>query len=92
MVLVMSASSSPIKVSPETKERIRYLAALADTTQAQLVDRAVAEYSARHAEAIENGLKAARDVLVGGDVAIASHLLSVPEKSVQRVASSRSRR
>jgi predicted transcriptional regulator len=43
------ANQAPIKVSGETKERIRYLAALTDLTQAQVVDRAVAEYAARHA-------------------------------------------
>jgi predicted DNA-binding protein len=34
------ANQAPIKVSGETKERIRYLAALTDATQAQVVDRA----------------------------------------------------
>src|ERR1039457_2759201 len=34
------ANQAPIKVSGETKERIRYLAALTDATQAEIVDRA----------------------------------------------------
>jgi predicted transcriptional regulator len=82
----MSVNQSPIKVSPQTKERIRYLAALTDTTQTQLVDRAIEEYSARHADLIEKGLETARAVLAVGDVAIAAHLLNVPDDAVRRVA------
>jgi predicted transcriptional regulator len=79
-------SQAPIKVSGQTKERIRYLAALTDVTQAEVVDRAVEEYAARHADAIAAGIERARMVLAGGDVAIASHLLGVPPEDVQRVA------
>lgn len=79
-------SQAPIKVSGQTKERIRYLAALTDVTQAEVVDRAVEEYAARHADAIAAGIERARMVLAGGDVAIASHLLGVPAEDVQRVA------
>jgi len=82
------ASQSPIKVSEQTKERIRYLAALTDVTQAEIVDRAVEEYAARHADAIAEGIERARLVLAGGDVAIASHLLGVPAEDIQRVAGS----
>jgi predicted transcriptional regulator len=80
------ASQAPIKVSGQTKERIRYLAALADVTQAEIVDRAVEEYAARHADAIAEGIERARRVLAGGDAAIASHLLGVPAEDVQRIA------
>jgi len=82
----MSVNQSPIKVSPQTKERIRYLAALTDTTQTQLVDRAIEEYTARHADLIEKGIETARSVLAVGDVAIAAHLLNVPDEAVRRVA------
>jgi predicted transcriptional regulator len=80
------ASQAPIKVSGQTKERIRYLAAFADVTQAEIVDRAVEEYAARHADAIAAGIERARAVLAGGDVAIAAHLLDVPAGDVERVA------
>ena len=80
------ASQAPIKVSEQTKERIRYLAALTDVTQAEIVDRAVGEYAARHADTIAAGIERARMVLAGGDVAIASHLLGVPADDIQRVA------
>lgn len=82
------ASQAPIKVSGQTKERVRYLAALADVTQAEIVDRAVEEYAARHADAIAEGIERARLVLAGGDVAIASHLLNVPTEDIQRIAGS----
>jgi hypothetical protein len=80
---------SPIKVSGATKERIRYLAALTDLTQAEIVDRAVNEYSARHAGAITEGIKRAQYVLSGGDAAIAAHLLDVPLKDIERVSGGR---
>jgi predicted transcriptional regulator len=83
------AGQAPIKVSEQTKERIRYLAALTDATQAEIVDRAVEEYAARHAAAIAEGIERARLVLAGGDVAIAAHLLDVPAEDIQRVAGGR---
>ncbi len=83
------ASQSPIKVSEATKERIRYLAALTDTTQGEIVDRAVEEYAARHADAIQAGIERARSVLVGGETAIAAHLLDVPVEDIERVAGKR---
>ena len=88
----MSVNQSPIKVSPQTKERIRYLAALTDTTQTQLVDRAIEEYTARHADLIDKGIDAARSVLAIGDVAIAAHLLDVPDEAVRRIAGPRHQR
>jgi predicted transcriptional regulator len=88
----MSVNQSPIKVSPQTKERIRYLAALTDTTQIQLVDRAIEEYTARHADLIEKGIDTARAVLALGDVAIAAHLLDVPDEAVRRIAGPRYQR
>ena len=88
----MSVNQSPIKVSPQTKERIRYLAALTDTTQTQLVDRAIEEYTARHADLIEKGIDTARAVLALGDVAIAAHLLDVPDEAVRRIAGQRHQR
>ncbi len=84
------AGQAPIKVSGQTKERIRYLAALADVTQAEIVDRAVEEYAARHADSIAEGIERARRVLAGGDAAIASHLLGVPPEDIQRVTGDRS--
>src|ERR1035437_2196800 len=80
------ANQAPIKVSGATKERIRYLAALTDATQAQVVDRAVEECAARHADALNEGLGPARRVLAGGDAAIAAHLLDVPAEDIQRIA------
>ena len=84
-------AQAPIKVNEETKERIRYLAALIDTTQADVVDKAVAEYAVRHADLIEKGIDRARSVLAAGDAAVAAHLLGKPFEAVQRV-SGRSRR
>lgn len=79
-------SQAPIKVNEETKERIRYLAALIDTTQAEVVDQAVQEYAVRHADLIEKGIDHARSVLAAGDAAMAAHLLDVPVDAVRRVS------
>jgi hypothetical protein len=83
-------SQAPIKVGEETKERIRYLAALIDTTQAEVVDRAVREYAVRHADLIEKGLDRARSVLGAGDAATAAYLLDIPAQAVERVGGARS--
>lgn len=82
-------AQSPIKVSEETKQRIRYLAALTDTSQADVVDRAVQVYMVRHADLVEKGIDRARAVLAGGDAAIAAHLLDLPEDAVRRVSGRR---
>lgn len=80
------ATQSPIKVSAETKDRIRYLAALTDSTQAEIVDRAIGEYAARHADEVAKGLDRAREVLSGGDAAIAAFLLDESPAAVRRVS------
>ena len=83
------SSQSPIKVNEQTKERIRYLAALTDATQAEIVDRAVSEFASRHADDISKGIDRAREVLSAGDAAIAALLLDEPVEAVERVAGRR---
>jgi hypothetical protein len=78
-------SQAPIKVNQQTKERIRYLAALTDATQAEIVDRAVSEYAERHADEITAGIERARAVLSSGDAAIAAYLLDEPVETVERI-------
>ena len=80
------SGQSPIKVSADTKKRIRYLAALSGVTQAEIVDQAVRGYAVRHSDLVERGIDRARSVLAGGDANIAAHLLDVPGDDVQRVA------
>lgn len=82
----MTVSQAPIKVNEQTKERIRYLAALTDATQAEIVDRAVSEYAERHAGEIAAGMERARTVLSSGDAPIAAYLLDEPVEAVERVA------
>jgi len=83
----MATEQAPIKVSGATKERIRYLAALTDATQAEIVDRAVEEYAARHVDDIKQGIERVRLVLAGGDAEIAAYLLDIPVEDIERVAS-----
>jgi predicted DNA-binding protein len=82
----MATEQAPIKVSGSTKERIRYLAALTNATQAEIVDRAVEEYAARHVDDIQQGIERARFVLTGGDAQIAAYLLDLPVEDIERVA------
>jgi predicted transcriptional regulator len=79
-------AQAPIKVNEETKERIRYLAALIDTTQAEVVDKAIQEFAVRHADLVEKGIDRARSVLAAGDAAIAAHLLGQPLDALERVS------
>jgi hypothetical protein len=85
-------TQAPIKVSEQTKQRIRYLAALSYATQGDIVDRAVSEYAARHAGDIAKGMERARTVLAGGDTAIAAHLLGEPLEAIERVTGKHKRR
>jgi predicted transcriptional regulator len=83
------AGQAPIKVNESTKDRIRYLAAVSNQTQAQIVEIAVREYAVRHADAVAKGLDRAREVLAGGDVAIAAAMLGESPDAVARIAGSR---
>jgi predicted transcriptional regulator len=80
------STQAPIKVNEQTKERVRFLATLIDTTQSDVVDRAVLEFAVRHSDLIEKGIDRARSVLAEGDAAVAAHLLGVPLEAVQRVS------
>jgi predicted transcriptional regulator len=80
------STQSPIKVNERTKERVRYLAALTDLTQAEVVDRAVSEFASRHVDDITKGIDRAREVLGAGDAAIAALLLGEPVEVVEGVA------
>jgi predicted transcriptional regulator len=83
------STQAPVKVYAHTKDRIRYLAALTDATQAEIIDRAVSEYAARHADEIAKGIERAREVLAGGDVASAAYLLGESVEAVERVSGGR---
>ncbi len=80
------STQAPVKVSQHTKDRIKYLAALTDTTQADIVDRAVTEFAARHTEDIAAGISRARDILAGGDAAIAAAFLGESPEAIARIA------
>jgi len=79
-------TQAPVKVSNATKERIRYVAALTNISQTEVVERAVTEYAARHADEIARGMQRARAALASGDAAIAAYLLDEPLENVEGVA------
>lgn len=81
-----TTTQAALKVRLETKDKIRYLAAFEDASQAEIVDRAVAEYAVRHASEIDQGIARARQALAGGPASTAAYLLDVPEADLARVA------
>lgn len=55
------AADARLPLNEQTKDRIRYLAALTDATQADIVHLAVSEYAVRHADDIARGIERARE-------------------------------
>lgn len=74
-----------IKIDPDTKEKIRLAAAVADLQQGQLVQRAIDEYVARHSEELQQGIDRARAALLDGRAATLAHLLGEDPADVAAV-------
>jgi hypothetical protein len=74
-----------LKVSRETKERVRLGAAILACTQGELIDRAVAEYLEHHAEDLQTRVESARRALLGTDADVIAYLLDVDAEDVNRV-------
>ena len=69
-----------VEVSEATREKIRYAAALSAITQSPLVEAAVDEYLARHADELGEGIARARAALRLGDDAAVTHTLVAHDK------------
>jgi hypothetical protein len=80
---------SPIKVNAETKEQIRVGAALLKCSQAELVGRAVSEYTARHAGELRAGIAGASAALALGDGAAIAYLAGSDVDTLERVTGRR---
>ena len=80
------ASQAPIKVNEPTKEKIRYMAALCDLTQAGLVEKAIDEYAVRHVAELRDAIDRARQALAGDSADVAAYLLNEPVDAVRSVA------
>jgi hypothetical protein len=76
----------PLKVSRQTKEKVRLGAAILACTQGEFVDRAVAEYLERHAEDFTRRVDTAREAMLGGEAEVIAYLLEVDPDEVRRVA------
>lgn len=70
-------SDSPVKVSEETKERIRIAAAVSGRNQGDILDAAVTEYISRHAEDFATGYKRAGATLFEGQEAKVAYFMSM---------------
>jgi len=78
-------SETALKVSRETKERVRLGAAILACTQGELLDRAVAEYLEHHSEDLQLRVESARRALLGTDADVIAYLLDVDAEDVDRV-------
>lgn len=78
-------AESPIKVYPETKDKLRHAASVMGCTQAELVGRAVDEYVARHRNQFAQRMEQARQALLDGKTATLAYSLGVSEGDVERV-------
>jgi hypothetical protein len=65
---------------------IRYLAALTDATQAELVDRVGSEFAPRDADDIRKGMDRAAEAMTAGDAAIAALVRGDLTEAVERVS------
>ena len=82
-------TASPIKVSADTKEQVRIAAALLKCSQADLVGRAVSEYTARHSDALRAGIADAGAALALGDDAAIAYLADSDVDTLERVTGRR---
>jgi hypothetical protein len=80
-------ADAPLKVSRQTKEKVRLGAAILACTQGEFVERAVAEYLEHHVEDMNRRVETAREALLGGDDEMVAYLLEVDADNVRRVTS-----
>jgi hypothetical protein len=79
-------ADAPLKVSRQTKEKVRLGAAMLACTQGELVDRAVAEFLEHHAEKLSARVESARSALLGSEEDVIAYLLEVDADDVRRVS------
>jgi hypothetical protein len=79
-------AETPLKVSRQTKEKVRLGAAILACTQGELVERAVAEFLERHAEDLGLRVESARKALLGDEADVVAYLLEIDADDVRRVA------
>jgi hypothetical protein len=75
--MIKRKSDSPVKVSEQTKERLRIAAAVSGTSQGDILDAAVDEYISRHAQEFATGFKRAGAALFEGEEAHVAYLMSM---------------
>jgi predicted transcriptional regulator len=81
----MPTKYDSLKVESGTKERLRYVAAIEDRAQYQVLDEALAEYIERHADRFRAGIDRMTAVLRRGDRALAAHMTGLGEEDLARL-------
>jgi hypothetical protein len=71
---VAATSDTPLKVSKETKERVRLGAAILACTQGEFVDRAVARYLEENKGELQKRVEEVGGALLGDDADLAAYL------------------
>jgi hypothetical protein len=84
----MATAQSPIKVYEDTKDKIRYAAAVHGCTQTEFVAKAVDEYVEHHRADFVERIEDARAALLGGPHDAVAYALGVSREDVDRVAGS----
>ena len=83
------SNEGPIEDNEQIEDRVHYSVAPTDASQAEIVNRGLVEYATRRTDVIAKATDRAREVLAGGDVAIAAHLLGEVPDAVARVSGRR---
>ncbi len=75
----MTTRYDTLKVEAATKERLRYVAAIEDRAQYQVLDEALTEYIESHADRFRAGIDRMSALLQRGDRVLAAHMTGIDE-------------
>jgi len=80
------ARQSPIKVDPDTKDRIRFAAAMLGRNQSEVVGLAVCEFVERHADEFRRGIEEAKKALALGPEETTAFVTGLDQETIRRVS------
>lgn len=78
-------SQAAVKVTAETRDRVRIAAAVTGRSQSEVVAAAVSEYVQRHADELRQGLAAAEEALSLGKDATLAYMTGASVEDIRRV-------
>jgi hypothetical protein len=81
----MATRYDSLKIETGTKERLRYVAAIEDRAQYVVLDDALNEYIANHADRFREGIDRVTSVLGRGDHLAAAHMSGLDDATLARL-------